>query len=419
MAHLGIDASCWVNRRGYGRFARELLNAMLACDERNTYWFFLDQDTGQGLDDLPRGARPVVVSTSRAATEAASADGRRAVRDLWAMGAAVRAHRPRLDAFFFPSVYTYFPVNLPLTRRLTPVVVGIHDATPERYPQLVFDGRLPRLMWALKARLALREAAAVVTVSDSSRRAIAEVYQYPRERIHVAHDAASAIFRPFNGDFGASTRPLDMAELLAAYSIPPGTRYILYVGGISPHKNLGGLLTAFAMSLAKQGPGKEEIKLVLVGDYQRDVFLSSYQAVKQQILDSGLDGKVLFAGFVSDANLVRLYQGAEALVMPSFDEGFGLPAVEAMACGVPVIASRAGALPEVVGDAGLLFDPHQPAELAERLAQVLSQEPLRREMRRRGLARAAEFSWERSARNVVEVLEQVLRSEEHGRVNDA
>jgi glycosyltransferase involved in cell wall biosynthesis len=120
-------------------------------------------------------------------------------------------------------------------------------------------------------------------------------------------------------------------------------------------------------------------------------------------------GSVIFTGFVDDADLAHFYNAAAALVMPSYDEGFGLPALEAMACGTPVVASRAGALPEVVGEAGCFFNPHSPDELKDQLAQLLKDPQLREGLGRQGLQRAKEFSWERSARDALAIFEETVK----------
>lgn len=391
--HIGVDANCWANRRGYGRFTRELLHAMLAVDRKNTYWFFLDSDTRQRVSDIPEGVQQVVVPTQRAAVEAASADGSRSPRDLWAMSEAVRRHRPILDVFYFPSVYTFYPL-----RTNSPVVVSIHDTIPENFPNLVFASRKARLLWGLKVRWAIHQAKMILTGTQAARSALIEHFGIPNELVRIVPDAASAVFRPLNGS-------PDTREILVQHGIDPEKRFVLYVGGISPHKNLATLLEAFALLADAGATAMDCVKLVVVGDYRGDVFLSSYESLQRRIADLGLAQRVIFTGFVPDDVLVHLYNAADIMVLPSFDEGFGLPAVEAMACGTPVVASRAGALPEVVSDAGVFFDPHSPRELQECLEVLMRDDAKRLELGRRGLIRARDFSWERSATAALAALE--------------
>jgi len=399
--HIGVDGNCWANRRGYGRYTRELLRMLLAMDRRNRYTFFQDADTAAQCDDLPAAAQQVVARTQQSAVEAASATGSRSLRDLWAMRNAVAHEAAGLDLFYFPSVYTYFPVPARV-----PVLVTIHDTIPERFPHLTFASPRTRLMWTLKTRYAVRQATtagrpgAIATVSETAKRAIIAHFRVPAERVVVIPDAAGREFRPLPQD-GAS------AEVLQRYGIAGSGRFLLYVGGLSPHKNLPALLEAFA-ALVADGAWPD-VQLVLVGDYTGDSFLSGYDALRRAAAAPALQGRVRFTGFVPDEDLVHIYNAAAALVLPSFDEGFGLPAVEAMACGTPVVVSRAGALPEVVGEAGLLFDPAAPRELRACLDEVLKNEALRLALREKGLRRASEFAWERSAVVALDVFEALLK----------
>lgn len=390
---IGVDASCWTNRRGYGRYTRGLLKALLAADGRNDYCWFIDAATAQEAEELPVRARPVVVRTSRAAERAASASGHRSLRDVWAMRQAVGRHRPPLDVIFFPSVYTFFPV----AGRLK-VVVAIHDAIAERHPALIFPHWRARLLWAAKVRWAIRQAHLVTTVSQSARQALVEQFGIRAETIRVIPDAADQTFRPLGDDPG--TR-----RILAKYGLEATERFILYVGGLSPHKNLTTLIDAYARLRHDNGYG--DVRLVLAGDIEGDVFFSNYRGLRDRVHGSGLASRVIFTGFVSDPELVHFYNAAQALVLPSFDEGFGLPVLEAMACGTPVVASRIPALVGLADKAGLYFEPHAAEELARRLGEVLSDAMLRRTLGREGLARAQLFSWERSAEAALAAFNEV------------
>lgn len=391
---IGVDASCWANKRGYGRYTRELLRALIALDQDSDYRFFLDSATAQQSDDLPERVQLVLVETSLAAAQAASASGHRSLRDLWAMAQAVRRQGRDLDLFYFPSVYTFFPVMTPAK-----VVVTIHDTTAERYPKLIFPSWRSRLLWKLKVRWAVRRADLITTVSETSKQEIIKEFKLSEDAVRVVPDAVSTAFRPLND-------PTQTRQVLAKYNLDGNQRFILYVGGISPHKNLATLVDAYAAATREMG--FQDIILVLVGDFQEDVFYSSYPGLREKIEKLGMSDKVMFTGFVSDQELVHFYNGAEVLVIPSFDEGFGLPAAEAMACGTPVVASRAGALPEVVGHAGLLFNPHAPKELKDCLQRLIADEGLRKELSRKGLCRAREFSWQSSARAAAATFKELV-----------
>lgn len=396
---IGIDASCWLNRRGFGRYARELVQALLRVDRRNEYVLFLDETTARDADALPseQQATRVIVRTDAAAAQAAAADGSRTIRDLWRMRRAVASWRDRLDVFYFPADYTYFPIDTPAR-----VIVTKHDMTDRRVPELLFPSWRSRFLWEAKIRLAMRRSDLVFTVSETSRRDIMEAFDFAPEHVRVVADAVDPRFLP-STDVGEST------AALARYQIAPGERFLLYVGGISPHKNLATLVRAFDRWRRSAAGQRSTVSLVIVGDYVSDVFHSSYLEIRQLIDGAGLAPFVRLTGFVPDADLRHLYSAAQALVLPSFYEGFGLPVLEAMACGAPVIASNAGALPEVVGDAGLLFDAHSPEALAAVLERVLMDGELRRSLTARGFERAAQFSWDASAHAALAAFDDVVR----------
>jgi glycosyltransferase involved in cell wall biosynthesis len=169
------------------------------------------------------------------------------------------------------------------------------------------------------------------------------------------------------------------------------------------------LVDAFASIAASQpaSDGTPVPHLVLVGETTGEVFHSGYAALREQVHRLGLERHVTFTGYLPDADLVGLYQVAACFVLPSRDEGFGLPVVEAMACGAPVIASRADALTEVVGEAGLLVESGRPDQLAEALTRLLSDESLRAGLRERGFRRASQFSWQRAAAELLDVFAEL------------
>jgi glycosyltransferase involved in cell wall biosynthesis len=315
--------------------------------------------------------------------------------DLWRTSRSIS--RERFDVVFFPSAYTYVPVT-----GAGCVAVVIHDVIAEHFPEQVFPTRRAALLWWLKLLAARRQADLILTVSEASRRAILARFGIPPERVVVISEAADAAFRRLAHDDA-------MRGVLARWQLGHG-RYLLYVGGMSPHKNLGVLLDAFAE--VRQDARCSDYRLVFVGDFSGDVFYSAHDTLRRHVALRGLCEAVTFTGHLDDEVLAYLYNGAAALVLPSLWEGFGLPVIEAMACGTPVVASRAGALPEVVGTAGLLFDPHQRTELQAALLRLLTDTDLQVRLRRLGLQRAAEFSWERAAQQTVAAFRDVARMRE-------
>ena len=375
---IGVDAASWANRRGYGRHIRSLLAAAVAIDRRNRYRFFVDAEPQPG--DYPAGAELVRVRASMPAVQAARSDGRRSAADLWSMSRALAA--PDLDCLLFPTVYSFVPV---FSRAFK--IVVIHDVIPEKYPQYVFPTAAGRLNWRLKSLAARRQADLILTVSEFSRRGILEHFGERPERVQVVGEAGDPVFRV-----------LDQPG-------PREHRLLVYVGGFSPHKNLAGLLEAFGRLAGR--PEMDDVRLVLVGDYQTDAFHSCYRELAARAQAPPLAGRVEFAGYVPDEDLVALLNRAAALVLPSLLEGFGLPAIEAAACWLPVIATTASPLPELLGAGGLYVDPGDLADLEQAMARVLTDPELCRRLRENGLKAAAALSWDRAARDLLSVFDQV------------
>lgn len=369
---IGIDGTCWAHQRGYGRFLRELLRALGAIDSSHRYIVYLDAASHAAFDLAgPFEAR--LIGTSADVTKAAVADGRRSVKDLFAMSQAIKEP---LDVFFFPSVFSYCP----LLRRV-PVVLGIHDTIADRNPQLAFASRINALLWRAKVRAALFQADTIVTVSEYSKHCIAEWFRVSPSRIAVIQESSSAAFFP------------------REYA-PPARPFALYAGGISPNKNLPRLVAAFSRTQARELGAQ----LVLVGDYKSDGFKGSYAEVQAAIAKLHLQEDVVMTGFVSDEDLNRYYNTCTLFVMPSLDEGFGLPAIEAMTCGKPVIVSTGNSLEEVVGDSGVLVDALSEGELTAAIDRVFRDPELQQSLGQRALRRAKEYSWDRAAGQLLEIL---------------
>jgi len=390
---IGIDATCWWNNRGFGRFTRELLSALFELDSPHRFHLFSDQP----IDALARydNVDFTLVTSSRPTTEAAVADSSRSPFDMLRLSRAV-ASTP-LDLMFFPAVYSWFPVP----RRL-PTMLTVLDAIAEHFPDLIFPNWRSRLLWTIKMRGALWGSERVLTISHAAREEIVEYLGVDPAIIDVCSCAPNPQFR----------RTDDAALIAAARAranVPAGVPIIVYVGGLAPHKNLHGLLDGFEKACAAGQVG--ELHLALVGDFDGAGFYSNYDSLAERVGGSGaLQGRVHFTGYVSDDDLVALYSSARAAAMPSYSEGFGLPAIEAMACGAPVLSSDRGSLPEVVGDAGIYFDPFDPDAIARAIVAMASDDALHARLAATGLERAREFTWERAARLALGHLENFGRS---------
>jgi glycosyltransferase involved in cell wall biosynthesis len=382
---IGFDGSCLSNRRGFGRFSRLLLDALAHRPHPHQIVVVIDRRSVCSVT-IPEGLDRIVVDVGEAPAAAARAQGRRRFGDMLAMGRAVA--RAGLDLMYFPATYTFFPVwNVPR------LVVTMHDTLALAHPELVFPTRRGRLAWLLKEHAAARWADRIVTVSETSRRDLREWFRLPENKLRVITEGPDPIFRPNHGH--ADTNPV-----LRKHGVPPGSRYLLYVGGLSPHKNILRLIEAFSFLETT------DLLLVLVGD-MKDVFYTHVPEIRSAIARGGLEHRVILPGFVPDTDLVHLYSRAYALVQPSLMEGFGLPAVEAMACGVPVVASRAGSLPEVVGDAGLLFDPTDVGSITWAIEAIVSDRCRRDELARRALERSVLFSWHQAAEMLLECFNEL------------
>jgi glycosyltransferase involved in cell wall biosynthesis len=271
-----------------------------------------------------------------------------------------------------------------------PTVVTVHDLVFLRYPERF--RRSKRLYLQALTGWSVRRARRVIAVSESTADDIVQLLGLPRRRITVIP----------NGIDHAALRPLPAAEVAAfrrAKGLPE--RVILYVGTLEPRKNLPALIRAYAAIRAETGA-----TLVLAGG--KGWF---YEEIFRTVRDLGLADVVRFPGYVPDAELPLWYNSAEVFVYPSLYEGFGLPALEALACAVPVIAANTSALPEVVGQAGLLIDPADDAALAAALRAVLTDPALAARLRAAGPPQAARFAWDAAARRTLAVYESAARKQ--------
>ncbi len=273
-----------------------------------------------------------------------------------------------------------------------PIVVTIHDVSYMEHPEYFPAPRAAQLRWS--TRKTLERAAKIITISEFSRSRISHVFNIPAEEIAVTPLASQASFRPMN-------RELACRKVTQQLGIR--CPFVLHVGDLQPRKNQIGLIRAFRALLAAHPQLPHA--LVLAG--KRTWFTSR---VMDEVRRSGLAERIVFADFVNDEILPALYNAADLFVFPSFYEGFGLPAVEAMACGRPVVCSSASALPEVVDGAALLFDPHSVEEQMRAIRDILLDEELSRRMAKMGLQRSAFFDWRETARQTLNVYYEVAQA---------
>ncbi len=385
---IGVDATCWRNLRGYGRHARALLNALVRQDRENRYTFLVDSFIPTA--ELPPGVEIRQVAASAPAAVAASANGHRSLRDMWRMSRSLS--KAQVDVLLFPTVYSYVPVWCRAKK-----VLLIHDVIAEKYPQLTLPRRLSRLLWRTKVALGRWQADALVTVSEHSRQGLVDHFRINPERIHVVGEANDPVFRVFD-DPHPTPR-------LQALGLPRSGRSIIYVGGFSPHKNLEMLVAVFARLAAR--PEFADVHLLLVGEYEKEVFHSQAAILHRQVDQLRLGDRVTFTGFLPDEDLVVLLNRATVLALPSLLEGFGLPAIEAAACGCPVVATTASPLPGLLGRGGRFVEPTDQSGWESALAEVLASDAVRRQMREAGLAATRLLTWDAAAQGLLGILRKV------------
>lgn len=272
-----------------------------------------------------------------------------------------------------------------------PFVITLHDVIPYKMPETVGETYLRIFNEEMPNIVSLCDG--IITVSQFSREDIAKAFNFPKDKIYVTHLAAEDIYCPLN--------KVDCEDLIkACYGISGD--YILYIGGFSPRKNIVGLIEAFSKLMNRY---KKDIKLVIAGKQGK-----SYSIYKNRAIELGMEDKVLFPGFIEMEHLPHLYNAATALAYPSFYEGFGLPPVEAMACGTPVITSNVTSIPEVLGNSAIFINPLDVDDICEAMYNLLSDENLRDDLILKGLVRSSELSWNKTAANTLIAYNKIINS---------
>lgn len=375
--HIAIDASPWENERGFGRFTRALVAALAARDTGFTYTLLFDQPPTR---PVPSNVTTVIAGADQSMSQASSGTAARGSATLTTMATAAR--RIKADVFFYPAVYSYFPL---LSR--TPSVVCFHDTIPERFPDLIFPSRKNFRLWQAKCWIARKQATRIMTISQASADDLSDILNIRRDRIDVITEGADDVFRPI-------TDPKTLAEARRRYNIPADASLLVYVGGFNRHKNVLRLIEAMPAIVA----AAPNTHLAIVGRTTGARFWDNVDELKAGAsADARTSGNITFTGEIDDEDLATLLSTAHALVFPSLWEGFGLPALEAMSCGTPVLSSDRGSLPEVVGDSGLFYDPEDTNALSQAAVELLTNSELAQELTQKALARTGLFGWDKGA----------------------
>jgi glycosyltransferase involved in cell wall biosynthesis len=369
---IGIDARK-LHDFGIGTYIRNLLRQLARLDRDTEFVLLCRPEDASTLSTLGPNLRPVV---ERA--------GKYSIMEQLKVPLALR--REQVTLFHAPHY-----VLPPLVH--CPSVVTIHDCIHLMFPQYL-PNRLALRYARASIAGAARRAARVLTVSESSKRDILRFVDISPAKIDVTYNA-------YDERFMIEPRDEDVVRVRERYQLHG--QFVLYAGGVKPHKNLERLIQAFDLV---RKMGLEELKLVLIGDD-----ISRYASLRRAVHRHQLHQYVRFLGYMPEETLAVMYRLAAVFVFPSLYEGFGLPPLEAMASGTPVVTSNVSSLPEVAGDAAVLVDPLDPKAIANGIYRALTDDALRRELRARGLARARQFSWETSVRRVREIYQEVAAPE--------
>jgi glycosyltransferase involved in cell wall biosynthesis len=372
---IAFDAR-YVNDRyhGIGRYAFRLLEALVAAAPARTFIVFRGREEDSRFDWGALSARPNV--------------------ELWdgpwplywpqeQLQWPALLRRSRADLFYSP----YFVAPL-LVTDACPAIVTVHDLIFDRYPAYM-PRRWARPYYRLLMALSVRRARRVVAVSRATAADLTHYYRTPPDKVAVVLEGVDPSFATAGED--------QLAAIRQRYDLKRS--FVLTVGARRPHKNQARLVRAFARipnggcDLVFAGPADDRFP----------------DEARRAVEDTGLNGKVRFLDWVPESDLPGLYALADLVALPSLVEGFGLPALEAMACGTPVLAANASSLPEVVGGAGVLVDPYDEEAMAAALGELLADRALRHRLARAGLARAATFTWQQAARRTLEIFEDTRK----------
>lgn len=379
---IAIDYSAGIRQgAGIGTYVRNLVSAMLAQDAQNQYVLLT---SGRATAEHPFPTAPNVTGRGFLIPD-------RYLNILW-----YRWRVPLSATLFSGSVDIYHGPDFvlpPLSKKVRKVVT-IHDLAFLEHPEYAVPSLAAYLKKVVPESVARAEV--VATVSHEVSRTLIQHFQTPAEKLTVIPNGVAPHFRRITDPIllGATQHKFDLKHPL-----------VLGVGTLEPRKNHSGLIRAFHQAQQKKnGPAM----LAIAGG---EGWL--YEETRQLVTDLKLDKKVRFLGRVTAHELITLYSMADIFAFPSFFEGFGIPPLEAMACGTPVITSNTSSLPEVVGDAALLVNPHDTDALAAAIARLLTDEQLREELRQKGYQQAARYTWANSARKMLAVYDKLYQGETH------
>ncbi len=370
---IGIDARAakWYRGTGIGTYCYQLIHSLNKIDNYNDYLLFVPEDCKLDIYFQKNFCIEKTVQYNK--------------KNFWnEVNTCNNLIDKSMDLYHVPQN----GIGLP-TDKTCPFVITLHDVIPYKMPETVGEQYLKIFNEKLPDIIPLCDG--IITVSEYSKEDIIKVFNFPREKIHVTYLASEDIYKPYD-------KTLSKSIIKKNYFIDGD--YILYVGGFSPRKNILGLLNSFSLLLPKL---KKDMKLVIAGSKGK-----SYNIYKERAEYLHIEDKVIFPGFISMDHMPFMYNACELFVYPSFYEGFGLPPIEAMACGVPVIASNVTSIPEIVKDSTLLINPYDVIDLSKKMYNALLDNDLRQSLITKGLNRSSELTWNHTASDTVNAYKNIL-----------
>jgi len=358
--------ACRDNKTGKGWHAYNLMQNVLEQDADNEYIFYVDDNAAVGKISAPNVNWRVINKKSIFWHLAV-------LRELKSAPAKTQP-----DIFFAPTSFI-IPALAPKTLK---TVIIVHDLIAFLFP---YHNKKAVFIEKMTCKSALKKAAAIIAISENTKKDLTSLFHPPLEKISIIHPAASDNFKKLSKE--------EIEKFREKHNLPD--QFILAVGTLEPRKNFTTLIEAFARA-ALDFP---HLKLIIIGEKGW-----GYQQIFKRAAEQNLSDKIIFRGYVGEQDLIYYYNAAEAFVFPSLYEGFGIPPLEAMKCGCPVIASNTSSMPEVIGNAGLLIDPKNEKDLRQAIKSILTNQKLRKKLIKEGFKQSQKFSYKNSAARFLNIL---------------
>ena len=370
---IGIDARMYGRQQtGIGTYIKCLTDYLFKIDDKNEYvLFLLEPEFSRFKPPTPRVKKQKVTSHWYSWREQ--------------LKFPLELSKVKVDLMHFPHFNS--PIFYPQKS-----IVTIHDITPRFFPGHKMGSLIRRTGFRIVFNSTVKKARLIITPSQATKGDLIKYFKVPAKKIRVIYEGTEPDFRVIKNHG-------KIEKLKEKYGL--AKPFILYVGVWRNHKNIVGLIKAFDILLKKY---KGDYQLVIAG--KEDSYYPEIKKIHQQL---GLKDRIIYPGFVPDKELPLIYNAASLFALPSFYEGFGLVALEAMACGTPVVSSKTASLPEVLGSAAIFFDPKNPEEMAEVLARVLKDNNLQKDLIIKGLERAEKYSWSQMAKETLKIYEEAGR----------